>query len=470
MRLLALCLSTFLTFLIAINADQSIPSFLKFVGSYKYNTTEDGKATLKRYYWPHRITYKWIDAFMVCKSIGMRMALIETDDELNNLIAMARRNSKIFDEKVFVDGYDLAVTESDSNGTDTKPCYSIQKLRKGKLKIHSENCNYYSNKFLCEQTEIVDICDYEKNHASDDIVDVKATFFKYIGNFESKKYYASFQLKAQSNDVPKICQSFGMQMVSPRNQAEYDNLVKMLEKFDDEWNSVSIAGYRTDDEESEWVVFGEKVSYEMDWKDGQPDNRDDVEHCIALKKMDEDPPKIEDIPCRTERYFSVYRVSLYQFVCELDESITDVKILSQIDPRIFKPLTNYEIGSTKKELFVSLFDVDWITAHLMCRNFGMELFTPSSSTEDETLRNKMINFTGISDVLHVGITSAGTDGAWYSVNTGKILDFDLEYANQYYASDYNSLTLSKTNESYAYDTVTITNIPHHFICQMVVEG
>ncbi|XP_037037353.1 macrophage mannose receptor 1-like [Bradysia coprophila] len=467
MRMQALCLVTFLICLIAINANQSVPSFLKFIGSYKYNTTDDGKITLKRYYSSHRITYKWTEAFMVCKSSGMRMALIETDDELNNLAAMGRQNGKLFEDKVFVDGYNLTVAEydpdsDDSDGSENEPCYSMQKYRRGKLEIRHEKCNGKLNKFLCERTEIVDRY-YEENRPGDDKIDVRATFFTYIGSFETKKYYASFELKAQSNNVPKICQSFGMQMVSPINQSEYDYLGSVLQKFNDEWNSVSIAGYRSDEKESEWVTSDGQLNYEMVWNRGEPNNHNGAENCVALKNMG--LPKMNDIPCDFD----------FQFVCEYDESLSDVKVPSQIDPMFLKPLTSYKIGSTQKEIFVSLFDVDWTTANLVCRNYGMELYTPSSSTDDETLRKKLIEFADLSNPLHVGITSTGTEDVWYSFHTGKILDFDLEwafkYANYYPSSD-SCVTLRKASDAalrYSYDSVTCTNIMYNFICQKVVE-
>ncbi|KAG4076870.1 hypothetical protein HA402_008456 [Bradysia odoriphaga] len=456
MRLQALCLSTFLTFLIAINADQSIPSFLKFVGSYKYN----GKVTLKRYYSSHRIYYKWIEAFTICKSGGMRMALIETDDELNQLAAMG--NGTLFEDRVLIDIHNLTLTDPDSDGSERESCYYMQKYRGGKVEIHSQKCNLELDRFLCEQTKIVDSYDSEKDRPSDDKFDVKEKFFTHIGNFATKKYYASFELKAQSNNVPKICQSFGMRMISPKSQAEYDNLKSLLLKLNDEWHSVSIAGYRSNEKESEWVDSDGRVNYEIVWNYPEPsNNRYRGEHCIALKNVNRHNHLMEDIECDTD----------VQFVCELDESKTDVKIPSQIDPRFLKPLTSYETGSTKKELFVSLFDVDWIAAHLMCHTFGMELFTPSSSTEDESLRKDLINITGISDELHVGITSMGTKDAWYSVNTGKSLDFEPEWAfhNDYPSSD-NCLTLRKSNEKYSYNAVTCTSIMNHFVCQKIVKG
>lgn len=151
----------------------------------EYNTTDTGKITLKRYYVSQRVTYKWIDAFLTCKSIGMRLAYIENDDERKIIGIIARKNSKLFQKKVFVDAYNSTKkSEYDydyDRSTTSKSCYSIQRQTNSNLDIYSENCNSESNKFLCEYSEVVD--KYDDPNLGDNTVDVKGTFFTYIGNF-----------------------------------------------------------------------------------------------------------------------------------------------------------------------------------------------------------------------------------------------------------------------------------------------
>lgn len=122
---------------------------------------------------------------MSCKSVGMRLALIETDDERNNLATMARRNTKLFQQKIFVDAYNLTVEDDDYQDEyerrEPEPCYSVRKEPRSKLEIRSEKCNSESHKFLCEYVEVVD--SYDDPSVGDTNVDVKATFFTYIGNF-----------------------------------------------------------------------------------------------------------------------------------------------------------------------------------------------------------------------------------------------------------------------------------------------
>ncbi len=147
----------------------------------EYNTTDDQKVTLKRYYLSQRTFYTWIDAFMVCKSVGMRMAFIETDAERANLAVMGRRSSKLFEYKVFVGGYNLTVTEDQNSNSDAMPCYSVQKGLRRKLEFRTEWCNENVNKFMCEDVVIADT--YEDIHnQSGTLFDVKS-IFTYIGSF-----------------------------------------------------------------------------------------------------------------------------------------------------------------------------------------------------------------------------------------------------------------------------------------------
>lgn len=74
-----------------------------------------------------------------------------------------------------------------------------------------------------------------------------------------------------------------MQMVSPINQAEYDNLRNLLQqKFSDVRDCVAIGGYRSDENPHDWVVSNNKIEYEMNWNDGQPDNYRGGENCLGL--------------------------------------------------------------------------------------------------------------------------------------------------------------------------------------------
>lgn len=199
-------------------------------------------------------------------------------------------------------------------------------------------------------------------------------------------------------------------------------------------------------------------------------------------------PKMFDIPCHFDS----------QFICEFDESVNEVKTFDLLEQSKFlKPLTNYrkymfskmsylsnifeifnsiEIGSLEKELFSSIYDVDWLTAILICKNFGMELLTPTSAEEDNILRKKLEKLDDIWTTFHVGVTSMGTKDLWYAVNSGKIFDFDLEWSKSSYYPSYSypsyshCVGLRKRYEKYSYETVNCINAPSHFICQKVIDS
>lgn len=71
-------------------------------------------------------------------------------------------------------------------------------------------------------------------------------------------------------------------MASPQNQAEYENIGKLLQRFSDDWDSVSIAGYRSEENNDDWVVNNNKMNYEIDWNEGEPNNHGEGEDCIGM--------------------------------------------------------------------------------------------------------------------------------------------------------------------------------------------
>lgn len=73
-----------------------------------------------------------------------------------------------------------------------------------------------------------------------------------------------------------------MQMLWPKNQAEYDNLGKLLQTFNNVWNSVSIAGYRSEENEEDWLVSNNKLNFTLDWNEGEPNNHYQIENCIGM--------------------------------------------------------------------------------------------------------------------------------------------------------------------------------------------
>lgn len=131
-----------------------------------------------------------------------------------------------------------------------------------------------------------------------------------------------------------------------------------------------------------------------------------------------------------------------------------------------------DFGPHQKQLFVSVNSVDWPTAIITCKNFGMELITSSSDAEDDILRKKLEEKEDVPDYIHVGATSMGTEDLWYRIHTGKLFNYDLEWTKEpdYYAYDSKCLRLKKRYSKFSYDLVSCMDSSSRFICQKVIDS
>lgn len=59
----------------------------------------------------------------------------------------------------------------------------------------------------------------------------------------------------------------------------------------------------------------------------------------------------------------------------------------------------------------------------------MELLTPSSEIEDKVLREKILKSGNAPSSLHMGVSSMNNKEVWYSIDTGKIWNFDFEWSH-----------------------------------------
>jgi len=443
--------------------DQHNQSFLKFVGSFKYNTTEAGKITLKRYYISQRITYKWIDSLLSCKAVGMQLAYMQTREEVANLAAIAWTNPTSFDTRVFIDGDNLI----DTTWQATRTCYSFQTYSRREPKIRSENCNKESLKFLCENMEVVDNYDdpflnSDSAETSEDSVDVRAKYFTYLGDVDTKKksYYASFNVRATPIEALKICESLDMRLASPQSQSEYDNMVNLLKKFASNWKNVMIDGYRSEENGIDWVTFNNKIKYTIDWNSNEPNNYGNNENCLAMVNVG-GQAKMNDISCSGSDF-------RHQFICEYDESVTYNRTYSETErSTLLMPLTSYNIGSLTKELFLSEYEMTWYSAIITCKVFGMQLLPVSLEEDEMFLTNKFENL-DLPSTLHVGATSMGTDDVWYSIHTGKVLNFNFDW-NSDGQKKKKCLRLRRDFKAFHFDTVNCVDSSSRFICQKISE-
>lgn len=116
--------------------------------------------------------------------------------------------------------------------------------------------------------------------------------------------------------------------------------------------------------------------------------------------------------------------------------------------------------------------MDWLSALINCKNFGMELVTSSSEQEDEILRNKLKNVRNIPSSLHVGASAMGTDDTWYAIHTGEIFNYDLEWTlnSDYYQRGTKCLKLKKYYTDFSYDVVNCMGSSSRFICQKIGDS
>lgn len=107
----------------------------------------------------------------------MHLARVDSRDEMRALAAIARNNKKLFDEDVHLDGKNFVT----SNNADT--CFSVLKKGKGKLNVDTVMCDVTSHKFLCEDVEVMETFVEPTYVTQQEVLDVKATFFRYIGDY-----------------------------------------------------------------------------------------------------------------------------------------------------------------------------------------------------------------------------------------------------------------------------------------------
>lgn len=163
------------------------PSFLRYVGSYHFNTPEAGVG-VKNYFLSQRVTYNWVDSYMYCKSVGLHIATVNTPVEMKNLAIIANGEPTLFKDAVYIDG---------KTSEKSDKCLSILKRSKGRFEIRRVECHNKRERFLCEEVELaaqaltesktqesplssrMNIADLD----DDERVDVRETFFRELGTF-----------------------------------------------------------------------------------------------------------------------------------------------------------------------------------------------------------------------------------------------------------------------------------------------
>lgn len=107
----------------------------------------------------------------------MRIATIESKAEGKNLVEIAKKNPKLFEREIYIDGKDLLESQKSDS------CISFYKPKRGRARIVSVFCEDSIGNFLCEEVVVADSFDDSAQTLSDLKVDVKAKFFTKLGDY-----------------------------------------------------------------------------------------------------------------------------------------------------------------------------------------------------------------------------------------------------------------------------------------------
>lgn len=97
------------------------------------------------FYMSERIQLNWVDAFMYCKSVGMRLAKMTTEDQFSNVVAGCIMKNPSSSDEILFDGSGL------SDALNSSICSSID-VNAGDTRklIKKSSCTHEVHGFLCE--------------------------------------------------------------------------------------------------------------------------------------------------------------------------------------------------------------------------------------------------------------------------------------------------------------------------------
>lgn len=149
--------------------------------STEFNTTDEGKFTIKHYYASSRIVYTWNDAFLSCQSAGMRIATIESQDEITKLFKISQRKQKLFRTPLHIDGKFFSGKDTNDHPA---PCSEYVLQHRVSYEVRPRSCDRGESGFLCEVVEVSDTFEGPDGKRA---LDVKATFFTLVGDYSNRE-------------------------------------------------------------------------------------------------------------------------------------------------------------------------------------------------------------------------------------------------------------------------------------------
>lgn len=252
-------------------------------------------------------------------------------------------------------------------------------------------------------------------------------------------------MKAPPDEGIKYCQSMDMILTSPQNQDEFDNLQFLLRNATFDWQNAAISGYRNTD--NKWTDTGDDLAYKANWSAGEPNNAKANEYCLFLSNPD---ITLNDDPCVGYSFSG-------QFICEFNHEDPKRHNDYRFPSRFIEPI----MSNLKTELYLSHkhLKLSWVDSKLMCKSFGMDLFTPEN--EEDVVYVKKFLLTNNITAIRTGVTKVGSY-KWYSIISGE--------SNNWFINENNNSGqfAIMTGEGMVIDSNPSSK--ENFMCQKVFEG
>lgn len=154
----------------------------KIIHISEHNATGSDQTPIKNYYLSQRISYNGDNSALACLSTGMRLAILESEDEQENLVEIAKENPKLFNEEIFIDRIDSIEKQ------ETDSCFTFEKSSGEKAILKNVDCRGSRRRFLCESVDVDEFENITEN-VTDKFAAVKAKFFSPFGDYGESNFH-----------------------------------------------------------------------------------------------------------------------------------------------------------------------------------------------------------------------------------------------------------------------------------------
>lgn len=136
------------------------------------------------------------------------------------------------------------------------------------------------------------------------------------GNKYAKIFYLSIEFEANWMDARCFCKTYDMDLAAFDTNYEFTNFQKFSTKsfhYFDRWTHIGgVSKFVGKHREWSWVTTNKKVSYQMTFAAGQPNNYLGRQNCLGISK-EEKTFEFQDIDChgRFEEKFICQKICQY---------------------------------------------------------------------------------------------------------------------------------------------------------------